>query len=51
MLDEDKTDLTEDVIEVARNEGRVKERKKWWIHNKETQEAKKREEAAGEDAL
>jgi len=33
MLDEDKTDLTEDVIEVARNEeGRVKERRKWWIH-------------------
>jgi len=33
MLDEDKTDLTEDVIEVARNEeGRAKERRKWWIH-------------------
>ena len=32
MLDEDRTDLTEDVIGVARIGGRAKERKKWWIH-------------------
>ena len=33
MLDEDRTDLTEGVIEVARiEEGRAKERRKWWIY-------------------
>ena len=33
MLDEDRTDLTEDMIGVARiEEGRAKERRKWWIH-------------------
>ena len=33
MLGEDRTDLIEDVIEVARiEEGRAKERRKWWIH-------------------
>lgn len=32
MLDEDRTDLTEDVIEAARIEGRAKERRKLWIH-------------------
>jgi hypothetical protein len=32
MLDEDKTDLNEDVIEAAKIEECANERRKWWIH-------------------